>query len=98
MRRAHERPARHGLPQPWFSKEARRVRDGLCHTREYLSIEVRHDRYVSLSAPRLGAQRIPQGAAWPDPGLPPAWMDQEHRAEPAFLPGPDKAPNECRFS
>src|SRR5438270_10123256 len=34
---------------------------------------------------------------WPDHGLPSAWMDQERRARPAFPPGPDKAPTECRF-
>ena len=97
-RPAHGRPTKHEVPQPSSSKVATRVRDGPCHAPGCWPTGVRHRRCVGRSVRRLGARRTPQDATWPDHGLPSAWMDQERRARPAFPPGPDKAPTECRFS
>ena len=97
-RPAHGRPTKHEVPQPSSSKEATRVRDGPCHAHGCSPTGARHRRCAGRSVRKLGARRTPQDVAWPDLGLPSAWMDQERRARPAFPPGPDKAPTECRFS
>ena len=65
-----EWPTKHEVPQPLSSKEATRVRGGPCHARGCSPTGVRHRRGASLSVRRLGAQRTPQDAAWPDLGLP----------------------------
>jgi integrase/recombinase XerD len=80
------------------SKEAGRVRDGLCPALGYSPTGVRRHRCTNRLVPRLGGPRKEQGAVSPDLELPSAWRDQGCRARLAFLPGPDTAPSDDRFS
>src|SRR5260370_19753829 len=98
MRPVREWPTKRAAPQPSSSKEAARVHGGPCPARGYSLTEVRHRRCVNLSVRRLGGPRTPPGAIWLGLELPFAWMDQERRAGPAFLPGPNTAPNDGLFS
>src|SRR6516165_3077437 len=98
MRQVREWPAKRGVQQTSSSKEAARVRDGLCPAPGYSPTAVRHHRCANLSVPRLGGPRKPRGAVSLDLELPSAWRDQGRRAELAFPLEPKTAPNDDRFS